>query len=124
MVRTRTEIKRLVAEYVKALEPTIHVNRVILYGSYARGRPDEWSDIDLAIISQDFARKNQLARQSILGRALQGNDAMIETLGYSLGEFNHALRQTFLGEIKRTGKVVYTQHKHRTLAPRRKNARA
>lgn len=119
MVRSQTEIKHLVREYVNALEPTINVDRIILYGSYANGRPHRWSDIDLAIVSRDFAKKSLWQRQGILGHALKNSDAMIEVLGYSLAEYNHAIPQTFLGEIKRTGKVMYIRRKRRTAIPRR-----
>ena len=120
MVRSKTKIKRLVKEYVNALEPTINVDRIILYGSYANGRPHRWSDIDLAIVSRDFAKKSLWQRQGILGRALKNSDATVEALGYSLAEYNHAIQQTFLGEIKRTGKVVYTRRKRRTAPTRQK----
>lgn len=119
MVRIKTEIKQIVREYVNALEPTINVERIILYGSYANGRPHRWSDIDLAIVSRDFAKKSVWQRQGILGNALKNSDAMIEALGYSIAEYNHAIPQTFLGEIKRTGKVIYTRRKRRTAMTRR-----
>ena len=118
MARSKTDIKRLVREYVNALEPTINVDRIILYGSYANGHPHRWSDIDLAIVSRDFAQRSVWQRQGILGHALKNSDAMIEAMGYSIAEYNHAIPQTFLGEIKRTGKVVYTRRKRRTATRR------
>ena len=107
MVRTNTEIRQLVHDFVRALEPTVRVDKVILYGSYANGKPRKWSDVDLAVISRNFARLRRWKRQDILGDALVHNTNMIEALGYSLAEYNHAHRLTFLGEIKRTGKVIY-----------------
>jgi predicted nucleotidyltransferase len=32
------------------------VDQAILFGSHARGTADEWSDVDLAVISPDFGR--------------------------------------------------------------------
>lgn len=32
----------------------IHLDRAILFGSYARGTAGKWSDIDIALISKDF----------------------------------------------------------------------
>ncbi|MBI5326143.1 MAG: nucleotidyltransferase domain-containing protein [Ignavibacteriae bacterium] len=32
----------------------INVRQAILFGSYAKGNYNEWSDIDLAIVSDDF----------------------------------------------------------------------
>lgn len=120
MVRKSTDIRNLVDEYVKALEPLLRVDKVILYGSYANGEPHEWSDIDLAVISRGFANKDRPTRQKILARGKLASPsllyAMISPLGYSVAEYNNAERQTFLGEIKRTGKVIYTRRKR---TPRR-----
>lgn len=32
----------------------IHIESAYLYGSYARGMANEWSDIDIAVISSEF----------------------------------------------------------------------
>jgi predicted nucleotidyltransferase len=119
MARSKTEIRQIVREYVRVLEPTIRVDRVILYGSYASGHPHNWSDIDLAVISRDFAKKTLWHRQGVLGHVLKDSDTMIEALGYSVAEYTHAQKQTFLGEIKRTGKVVYNKPKRRNQATTR-----
>ena len=37
---------------------------LILFGSYAHGQPDEWSDIDLLIISDVFGAVPKLRRRS------------------------------------------------------------
>lgn len=120
MARSKNAIKRIVQEYVNALEPSIKVDRVVLYGSYANGRPHQWSDIDLVIVSHDFAKKSVWERQGILGNPLKNSDVMIEALGYSIAEYNNAMPQTFLGEIKRTGKVIYARHGRRRMMTRRR----
>lgn len=111
MVRTNTEINRIVRDFVQVLESKIQVDRILLYGSYANGQPHEWSDIDLAVISRNFARMRRPERQAVIGDALTRNTNMIEALGYSVGEYTRADRQTFLGEIKRTGKTIYKRRK-------------
>jgi predicted nucleotidyltransferase len=128
MVRTETEIRGLALQYKKALEPAIHVERIVLYGSYATGNPHTWSDIDFAVISRDFANKSRWERQGILGRAKLGDpdlqDAMISPLGYSVGEYTRAHRQSFLGEIKRTGKTLYKRRARHTTKRKRRQSRA
>ena len=37
---------------------------LILFGSYAHGQPDEWSDVDLLVISEAFASVSKLRRRS------------------------------------------------------------
>jgi uncharacterized protein len=32
----------------------INISEVILFGSYAKGTNHEWSDIDIAVVSNDF----------------------------------------------------------------------
>lgn len=32
----------------------LHIERTILFGSYAKGTANNWSDIDIALVSKDF----------------------------------------------------------------------
>ena len=32
----------------------LHIERVLLFGSYTKGTANTWSDIDVAIVSKDF----------------------------------------------------------------------
>jgi len=103
------ELKRLIANLVNDLEGhRIRVERVVLYGSYAQGRPREFSDVDLAIISPSFARKGILKIQEELATAASKYLSIVEPIGVSPDEFERAERTSFLGEIRRTGKVVYS----------------
>ena len=55
MAEISSEIKELIHKFIDELEATnIHVQKAVLFGSYARGTNDKWSDIDLAIVSRDF----------------------------------------------------------------------
>jgi len=49
------EIEPIIEKYVHALRQTgIQPRAVYLFGSFASGKPHEWSDIDLAVVSADF----------------------------------------------------------------------
>ncbi len=46
------EIKRL----IRVMERNgLSINAAYLFGSYAKGKTDKWSDIDVAIVSDDFS---------------------------------------------------------------------
>ena len=107
MVTTKIDIKRTVKEFVAKLEPEVSVKKVILYGSYAHGRADEWSDIDIAVISDDFKKINPFKQAEFLALRKKGCDPRLEPLAFTLKEYKTASHLTFLGEIKRTGKVIY-----------------
>ena len=48
----------------------VHVERLILFGSWARGTQQEGSDIDVVIISSDFTGKDYWTRINILSEAI------------------------------------------------------
>ena len=48
----------------------ITIRKIVLFGSHARGTGDENSDIDLAVISNDFQNMNLLERLEFTGTAL------------------------------------------------------
>ncbi len=114
MVKTKAEVRQLIEEYAEALSSIITVDKIILYGSYADGHPTEWSDIDIAVISRDFEGKNRLDIQGMLAKRHVGCSSYLEPIGYSLEEYENAHHLTFLGEIKRTGLVIYEAEKQST----------
>jgi hypothetical protein len=107
MVEAKTDIKRIIRDYIRHLETDIKVQKVILFGSHARRQAHEWSDIDLAVISDDLGGLDQLQRIEVLSPSRRGCDTSIEPLGFTMREYRTASHLTFLGEIKRTGKIIY-----------------
>ncbi|MBN2209569.1 MAG: nucleotidyltransferase domain-containing protein [Candidatus Coatesbacteria bacterium] len=48
-------IVTVVRRYLVALpEYGIHATRAVLFGSFALGKADEWSDIDLIVLAPEF----------------------------------------------------------------------
>ena len=82
------------------------VNKVILYGSQATGKTEEYSDIDIMVISDDFKGMNILKRLETIGLAIAKAKIMepIEPLGYTEEEFSLKGKGTFIGdEVKAKG---------------------
>jgi len=48
------EILNSINEFTKEIKKQYNVTAIILFGSYAKGNQNENSDIDIAIISDDF----------------------------------------------------------------------
>ncbi len=107
MVTTASELDRIISEFVSLLGKTIPVEAIILYGSYVNGSPNEWSDIDIAIISPDFEGMPMWERQRLISRATVDRDASLAPIGYPSSEYHNPGRHSFLREIIRTGRVVY-----------------
>ena len=120
MAQTRRQITTLIRRYVAALEARgIPVERVILFGSHASGHPDEWSDIDIAVISPKFDTLSLLERYEQLGLANRNLHAPLDVVGFSSIQVTNCEPESFLAEILRTGVDVPVRPRRRTPRPQR-----
>lgn len=100
MVKTGQQIEEIIKQYTSKLaELGIGVERVILFGSYAKGHPREDSDIDLLVVSKDFERMNIRERLEILGIASARIMQPIQAKGYTLQEMESKEKDSFLSEV-------------------------
>jgi predicted nucleotidyltransferase len=107
MVAPATDLDKIISRFVALLSKAARVETVILYGSYVSGSPDEWSDIDIAVISPDFEGLSTWDRQEMIARATVGRAYRLAPIGYSSSEYHNPGPHSFLREIIRTGRVVY-----------------
>ena len=107
MVTTGTDLDKIIAGFVGLLSEAVRVEAAVLYGSYVNGTPDDWSDIDIAVISPDFEGLPMWERQRIISRATLERDPSLSPIGYPSSEYHNPGRHSFLREIIRTGRVVY-----------------
>lgn len=107
MAITAIDIERIVEDYVSRLLPEVRVAKVVLFGSHAHGTAGDWSDIDIAVISNDFKKMKPLERLEFLARRRLGCDPDLEPLPFTLDDYENASQLDFLGEIKRTGRVIF-----------------
>jgi predicted nucleotidyltransferase len=106
MAKKRSEIKKIVAKYISELEKLgIDVSQVILFGSYAGGKPADHSDIDLAVVSGFFSKLDIFERQQILSRAHHNFSEPIEPMGFTPEQIKE--KRGFAREIVETGLVVF-----------------
>ncbi len=104
MLTQRSKIKEIIDSYKDSLRTLgIRTQRVILFGSYARGKQKVHSDIDLLIISNDFRYMNLRNRLEVLGVAAVRIMQPIEAKGYTQAELKKASPVNFLGEALATG---------------------
>lgn len=71
MDKERPDIQAIIVQFADALKKQgIHIDKIILFGSQARGDAREDSDIDLLVVSSDFAQMPLYRRYEVLGKAL------------------------------------------------------
>ena len=83
----------------------IRPQKVILYGSYADGTHREGSDIDVVIISEDFAGKGYWERIEILADAIYEVFAPVEAVAMTMEEWERGDSQ--IAAFARKGEVLY-----------------
>lgn len=102
-------VKKVIKLYQKDLEKKVSIKKIILFGSYAKGKVNKDSDIDLVVLSDDFAKMNPDRRLDLLQRERRNPQTWkfaMDIFGYTPEEYAQASSLTTLGEIKETGIVI------------------
>jgi len=100
---TQQKIKKVCQIIAKKFKP----EKIILFGSFAWGKPTFDSDVDLMIIKD--TKKNKHLLQIYLSRILFGNGVPTDTLIYTPKEIKKRLNlgDFFIEDIVKRGKVIY-----------------
>ncbi|MBI2304151.1 MAG: nucleotidyltransferase domain-containing protein [Chloroflexi bacterium] len=110
MVKDR-KIRRLILEVVDLLKREYQPERIILYGSYAYGKPTEDSDIDLFIVKE--TDKRRVDRFVEVSRLLYDRERRISIspLVYTPKELEERLSigDDFVEEVLTKGEVLYAR---------------
>jgi UTP:GlnB (protein PII) uridylyltransferase len=106
MGQTATDIAGLVKTFVDALSERIRVERVILFGSWARGEASEASDIDLLVVSPDFGR-DVLADYALLYGCIPPLDVDVDAIPRTPEQVAAAEPDSFLATVLEDGVVAY-----------------
>lgn len=106
---SQSQIKKIIKDYIELLkQDKLPIEKVILFGSRAKGKARRWSDIDLCIISPRFTDQLK-ALQYLLSKAheveLQDMETAIEPVGYTSSSFTD--EDPLVWEIKKTGMILY-----------------
>ncbi len=83
----------------------ITVNKIILYGSFAREDYRDDSDIDVIVISDDFVSFNYWERVDLLSEVIYEIFEPIEAVSFTSKEWENS--HSFLVDYARDGEVVY-----------------
>ena len=101
---SKDRLDKIIRGFVAKLENEISVEEVILFGSYANGKPKEHSDIDLAVISDWFRHKTHIENMQYLSRVSANYNSLIEALPFTAEEYRNLDKRTFLASIVKNGR--------------------
>jgi predicted nucleotidyltransferase len=97
----------VVRKYLKELSMRgIPVKAAVIFGSYATGRPHEWSDIDLLIISPHFDKKFRRKDIDLLWHVAADVDSRIEPIAVGERQYQENRTSYIIDEARRKGFLV------------------
>ena len=79
----------------------LHIRKVILFGSFAKNTANEFSDIDVAIIADEFIGSTLMDRNFYKNIIIQKPFYIIQPKTYNTSYFENG--DPFIDEIKKTG---------------------
>lgn len=104
--------EKIVNHYIANLKDKINVKGVLLFGSFAYGKPTKHSDVDLIVVSPDFSKiSDRLIWLSRMRDDIACQIAM-DIIGYTPREFNNLEKHSAIGAIaKKKGRWIYKAKK-------------
>ena len=101
---TRKSLKIIIQEFILELKVKgYNPSKVVLFGSYAKGHPHEYSDIDLAIWDEKFTGCIPLDIESLLKMKVKF-PTLLELHTYHSTETVES--DPFIGEIEKHGILI------------------
>ncbi len=93
-----------VRQYADVVRTYFPVQKVILYGSYAKGTANEYSDIDVAVVV-DKIDGDLLESKAKLFNLTHDIDVSIEPVLFETGSADPS---GFFAEIQKTGEMIFS----------------
>jgi len=99
---SRVDAEKIVKQYARKLKSEHYpFSAIYLFGSFVNGKPDKWSDIDVAVVSEEV-EKNWAKGRKRLRTLTRDVDSRIEPHGFSPKDFKEGW-MPMVHEIKKTG---------------------
>ena len=100
-------VVKAVKRYLAGLQAFgIHARQVVLFGSFALGRADEYSDIDLIVIAPEFDGPRELTLVEKLWLATASADNRIEPIPCGEQEWETDGSRPILEIARREGVII------------------
>jgi len=101
MVRNQSIINKVRRFSGDVRKQGVKLREVFLFGSYARGEQKEWSDIDIALVADDFTGVSFEDVKRFIDVTIKKPYILFELHTFNTSDFESS--NPFVEEIKRTG---------------------
>ena len=103
------DIEQIKLEIIEKLKP-LNPNRIILFGSYAYGKPNEDSDIDLYIVTNDdFLPKSFQENMNIKLKVIKILDELTDKIAMDIIVHTKKMNEKFIELNSYFARTIYTK---------------
>ena len=97
------QLKEIIERIIEEVDP----DKMILFGSRAKGENKEWSDYDICVLKRGIKHRRKLARR--IYRKLFGTGAAVDVIVETPEKFEELKDKWFLvhSDIAGSGRVIY-----------------
>lgn len=100
--KINADVQEKVLQFGRSLKRSgIPINKLVIFGSYAKNKATKESDIDVCVVSPNFG-KDQIDEMQYLFKARRNIDGRIEPYPVSIDEYRE-LESPLIWEIKKYG---------------------
>ncbi|GHV29695.1 hypothetical protein AGMMS4952_15730 [Spirochaetia bacterium] len=106
MVADIETVNRIIRQYVNDVKDKMPIDKVYLYGSYAKGNPRDDSDVDLCFFLKNFEYKQKwdILTELFCIKAKYDRELLIEPNAFPTSELERG--NPFVEEILQTGREI------------------
>ena len=104
MALSEDQVTKIIRGFITELRREIPIKEIILFGSYAEGNPKDYSDIDLAVISDWFKGRPKIENMQYLSRIAATYNSLIEALPFTEEEYRNLDKRSFWASIVKSGR--------------------
>lgn len=97
-------VQKIISDYLQKVGGQIKIDKVILFGSYAKGQFSSDSDIDLAVFSDDFIGMEPIERFRFLFLEAADYGLDLQPLAFTVSDLNEPAG--IVAEILNTGQEI------------------
>ena len=101
MDKIPNRIREIINEYIHEISKEIKIEKVILFGSYAKGTTHPYSDVDLAVFSDNFKDNTRIENLKFLILKAMDFDLDLEPQPFTCDDFLNP--EGFVEEIIKSG---------------------
>jgi predicted nucleotidyltransferase len=100
-------VVRVIKKYLSAVsERGIPVTAGVVFGSYAKGKPHQWSDIDLLVVSSRFDKNSNRRDIDLLWHVAAEVDSRIEPIAVGEKQYKEDNSSWIIAVARREGEII------------------